>query len=166
MPFLSDYARTRKVAHFLRDIPKDARILEVGSRSGWLGEIFKREGWAHAVGLDLVPPADIVGDILDWRSLRIEADSFDVVIAFEVVEHVNCFEACFDILRPGGLLMLTSPVPHMDWACRVLEAAGLSQKRTSPHDQLIYFEDIPFFEPVEIRRVGFLAQWGIFRKPL
>jgi 2-polyprenyl-3-methyl-5-hydroxy-6-metoxy-1,4-benzoquinol methylase len=166
MPLLSSYAQKKKITYFMDDISKDARILEIGSGGGWLGEYLKGNGWQHVVGIDLEPPADIVGDICDWKDLSIEANSFDYIIAFEVVEHVDCFEACFNLLKPGGLLMLTSPVPHMDWACKMLEGVGLNQKRTSPHDHLIYFENIPLFEPVEIRRVGFMAQWGIFKKIL
>ncbi len=49
--------------------------------------------------------------------LRIESESFDVTIAFELIEHVDCLQQLFDILKPGGVLMLTSPLPHMDWLC-------------------------------------------------
>ena len=91
--------------------------------------------------------------------------SFDVIIAFEVIEHVDCFRECFDLLKHGGLLMLTSPVPHMDWAMKTLEVLGLNQKRTSPHSNLTYFSKIPHFEPVELKTKAGLAQWGILRKP-
>ena len=165
MPLLSDYARRKKFDFFLRDVPKDSRILEIGCGDGWLGRELRGAGWTGYVGLDVVAPADVVGDVRDWRELGIGPESFDVVIAFEVVEHVPCFQECYDMLRPGGLLMLTSPAPRMDWLCRLLEWVGLSQKRTGPHDHLIRFEEIPLFEPVTIRRVGWMAQWGVFRKP-
>jgi hypothetical protein len=42
---------------------------------------------------------------------------------------------------------------------------GLTQRRTSPHNHLIDFRDVPFFEVVSIKRVGLAAQWGILRKP-
>jgi 2-polyprenyl-3-methyl-5-hydroxy-6-metoxy-1,4-benzoquinol methylase len=164
MPLLSDYARKRKVAYFLRGIPKDRRILEVGCGDGWVGTYLRAHGWKSYVGLDLRPPADIVGDIRDWKRLGIEPESFDVVLAFEVVEHVPCFREMHDTLRPGGLLMLTSPAPDMDWLCKALEALHLTQARTSPHNHLIRFSEVPLFEPVAIRRVGLAAQWGIFRK--
>lgn len=47
----------------------------------------------------------------------------------------------------------------------MLEFLGLNHKRTSPHDWLIYFKDIPLFEPVETKNVALIAQWEIFRKP-
>ncbi|HOT50987.1 MAG TPA: hypothetical protein PLI07_08410 [Candidatus Hydrogenedentes bacterium] len=46
----------------------------------------------------------------------------------------------------------------------MLEAIRLTQRRTSPHNHLIEFEDIPLFMPVTIRRVGLAAQWGVFEK--
>jgi SAM-dependent methyltransferase len=165
MPLLSKYAQKKRIEYSVKDIPKQARILEVGCGNGWFGNYLKRNGWENYVGLDIAPPADIVGDILDWRELGIKEGSFDLIIAFEVVEHVNCFQESFDILKPGGLLILTSPVPHMDWLCKLLEMAGLNQKRTSPHEHLLYFKDIPLFRPLDIKTIGFMMQWGKFRKP-
>jgi SAM-dependent methyltransferase len=164
MPLLSKYAQKKRIEYSVKDIPKQAGILEVGCGSGWFGNYLKRNGWENYVGLDIVPPADIVGDIRDWRKLGIKQNSFDIIIAFEVVEHINCFQDFFDILKPDGLLILTSPVPHMDWLCKLLETIGLNQKRTSPHDHLIYFRDIPLFKPLDIKKIGFMIQWGKFRK--
>ena len=165
MPLASEYVRGKKLKYFMEGVPKTATILEVGSGSGWLREQLQAGGWANYVGIDIEYESDINGDIRDWKSLGINADEFDVVIAFEVVEHVDCFQAMYEVLKPGGLLMLTSPVPHMDWACKLMELFGLNQKRTSPHDRLIYFKDVPLFEPVSAKVVAFIAQWGIFRKP-
>jgi SAM-dependent methyltransferase len=166
MPFLSDYARKKKVEYFLRFVPQKSRILEVGSGDGWLGRYLRSQGWENYTGIDIRPPADIVGDILNWKALGVEPESYDVIMAFEVVEHVPCFQEAYEILRPGGLLFLTSPVPSMDWLCGILETLRLTQPRTSPHTHLVRFEQIPLFEPIEIRRVGLAAQWGVFRKPL
>ena len=165
MPLLSDIARRKKIRYFLDPIPKDARILEIGCGSKWVDEHLRANGWQHYTGMDLVPPADVVGDIKNWRDLGLAPESFDVIIAFEVIEHVDCFQECHDLLKPGGLLMLTSPVPHMDWAMKTLEVLGLNQKRTSPHTNLTYFTKIPQFEPVELKTKAGLAQWGILRKP-
>lgn len=166
MPLLSKYAQKKKIDYFIKTIPRQAKILEVGCAEGRLGNYLKRNGWKNYIGLDILPPADIVGNILDWKKIGIKEQSFDVIIAFEVIEHINCFQEFFDILKPGGLLMLTSPIPRLDWLCRLLEAIGLNQRRTSPHDHLIYFRDIPLFEPAEIRTIGLMAQWGKFRKPI
>ena len=164
MAILSDWARQRKIKFFLDPIPKDSRVLELGCGVGWAGEYLRRNGWSRYVGLDLVPPADVVGDVKRWRELGLEAGSFDVIVAFEVVEHVDCFEECYELLRRGGRLLLTTPIPHLDWVERILESVGLSQKRTSPHDHLVYLKGVACFERKSIRTFGLLDQWGIFEK--
>lgn len=166
MPLLSDFAQQQKIKYFFKDIPKDAQILEVGSGTGWLGKSLQADGWQNYKGLDLFPPADFVGEIQNWKQLGLKENSFDVIVAFELIEHIHCFHELHALLKPGGSLFLTSPLPHMDWLCHSLEVLGLNQKRSSPHDHLIYFEDIPLFERVEIKIVGFMAQWGKFQKPL
>ncbi len=163
MPILSDYAQKKKIEFFLSPIPQDARILEIGSGTGWVGKYLRENQHAGYVGLDLVEPADIVGDIRNWRALGLEPESFDVIIAFEVVEHVNCFAECYDLLRSDGIMLVTTPVPHLDWIERILEWLRLSQKRTSPHDHLVRLESVDYFDG-SIVRFGFLDQWGILKK--
>ena len=165
MAVLSDYARRKKIDYFLEPLRKDARILEIGCGSRWVGDYLRNHGWNNYVGADLVPPADVVGDIREWRKLGLQSESFDVIVAFEVIEHVDFIQEAYDLLKPNGLLLLTSPVPHMDWAMKLLEAFRLNQRRTSPHDHLVYFERIPLFEPVALKRKAGLSQWGILRKP-
>jgi cyclopropane fatty-acyl-phospholipid synthase-like methyltransferase len=166
MPALSEYAQRKKIEYFLNPLPKDARILEIGCGSRWVGEYLRSHGWINYVGNDIVEPADVVGDIRDWRKLGLEPASFDAIVAFEVIEHVDFTEEAKALLKPGGVLLLTSPVPHMDWVMRILETLGLNQRRTSPHDHLVYFNSITAFEPVSLLRKAGISQWGILRKPL
>ena len=164
MAILSWYARKKKIEYFIHKIPNHSKILEIGCGSSWVGRYLRENGWEQYVGLDMIPPADIIGDICHWRALGIKRQTFDVIIAFEVVEHVNCFKECYDILKPGGSLMITTPLPHMDWIMQLLERLGVNQKRTSPHSNLVYLKDVPYFRNKNIRIVGFLSQWGILTK--
>jgi SAM-dependent methyltransferase len=164
MPLLSDYARKKKVEFFLGPIPKDAHILEVGSGGGWLGAHLKANGYTNYVSLDLVPPADVVGDVRAWRDLGLEPESFDAVVAFEVVEHVDCWEACHALLKPGGRMVVTTPVPSMDWVLKALEWLGLNQKRTSPHNHLLNLRGVTTFAQKQVWTIAGLSQWGVFTK--
>ena len=164
MPILSEYAQKRKIDYFLKDIDKNSKVLEVGSGSQWLGKHMKKNGWTGYVGIDLKEPADIAGDIRSWQQLGLKPGSFDYIIAFEVIEHVDIFQECFELLKDEGELMLTTPVPHMDWILKLLETIGLNQKRTSPHDNLIYLDKIKLFTPIELKNIAFLSQWGKFKK--
>jgi cyclopropane fatty-acyl-phospholipid synthase-like methyltransferase len=164
VPVLSRWARRRKVDHFFADVPRDARILEIGSGGGWLRAELERRGFTAYTGLDLAGPSDVVGDVNDWRALGLRPESFDVVVAFEVVEHVDCFAACHALLAPGGALFVTTPVPERDWVMQLLERAGLNQRRTSPHDHLVDLRRAPHFEEHDVRIVGGLSQWAVLRK--
>jgi cyclopropane fatty-acyl-phospholipid synthase-like methyltransferase len=161
-PPLSRIARERKLRYFFDRIAPGAAILEVGCADGWVGRWAAEHGH-HVTGLDLHPPADIVGDVRDWAALGLAPHSFDVIIAFEVIEHGDFTAALRDLLKPDGRLMVTTPVPRMDWACRLGEAVGLLQRRTSPHTHLVDVRDVPGFTVVDRRVVGLIAQWGVLR---
>jgi 2-polyprenyl-3-methyl-5-hydroxy-6-metoxy-1,4-benzoquinol methylase len=166
---LSAYARRKKLEFFFSAIPKDGRILEIGCADGWVGAYAKANGWHNFTGLDIVAPDapldhdHIVGDINNWQELGLEAHSFDAIIAFEVIEHGDFFDAIISLLRPGGQLCMTTPVPHMDWLCKIMEAAGVNQRRTSPHSHLTYLCDFPTALVPRYAKVrGGISQWGIF----
>jgi 2-polyprenyl-3-methyl-5-hydroxy-6-metoxy-1,4-benzoquinol methylase len=164
MPFLSELAQRRKIKYFIERIPKNKSILEIGSGSGWVGDYLKNNGWINFMGIDIVPPAEIVGDIINWKTLGLKEESFDIIIAFEVVEHVDCFKECQVLLKDGGMLFVTTPVPHMDWLLRIMEFLGLNQKRTSPHNNLVYLKNVSCFKNKKVKVIAFLSQWGIFTK--
>jgi 2-polyprenyl-3-methyl-5-hydroxy-6-metoxy-1,4-benzoquinol methylase len=162
--YLSDFSRARKRKTFFRGVGKDMSILEVGGGNGDLGKYLVANGWRNYTNVDLISSADVVGDINKWRELGLRPESYDVVVAFEVVEHVDCFKACYDLLRPGGKMMITTPVPHMDWLLRFLELVRLNQSRTSAHNNLVYLRNVPYFKKKDIRVVAGLAQWAVFTK--
>lgn len=163
-PILSNYAKQKKIDYFFANVPKSSKILEVGCGSKWLGKYLINNGWENYTGLDLCPPADILGSIKDWRKIGLKKNSFDIIVAFEVIEHIDCFREFSDLLKKNGLLFLTSPVPRFDWFLKILEIYGLNQKRTTPHNNLIYFENITLFKPKELKTIAFLSQWGKFKK--
>ena len=94
-------------------------ILEIGCGSGWM--CHRLTTFGSVVGIDLseqmmeeararVPQARFVaGDILDPA---LQLGTFDVIVTMEVLAHVpdqeKFFRRCADLLRPGGLLLLTT----------------------------------------------------------
>ena len=121
--------RDHAAAHFDRDPArldslKRLRILDIGCGGGVLSEPLARLG-AAVVGAD--PAEDNIeaaqlhaaqaGLKIDYRCTTAEAlkeagESFDVVLAMEVVEHVADFnlfiELCAAMVRPGGLLFVAT----------------------------------------------------------
>lgn len=93
------------------------RVLDVGSADGpsvdWL------RSRAEHVALDMDPRGLVAGDVCG-SALRLPfADgAFDVVAAFDVIEHCEPESAALAelhrVIRPGGHLMMT--VPAYDWA--------------------------------------------------
>ncbi len=164
MGLLSGPARRMRREYFLDRIPNGSAVLEVGSGGQWVREYLLKKRIGSYTGIDLVPPADIVGDIRRWRQLGLKPASYDVVIAFEVIEHVDCLDDCYELLKSGGWLMVTTPLPHMDWLMRLMEWAGLNQRRTSPHEHLIYLNEVGRFRTRQLKNVGWVWQWGIFEK--
>lgn len=128
------------------------RILDVGSADGpsvgWL------RGRAQHVSLDLDPrglrpPGGVCGSVL---SLPFADGSFDVVSAFDVIEHCDPEEQAVAeldrVLAPGGLLLASVPAYQWAWsdhdvdnghhrrytrrrAVAALERAGLRVERST-----------------------------------
>lgn len=164
MKILSEVSKIKKIKFFLEKIPKDSEILEVGCGDYWLGNYLKKNNWKNYVGLDISLPADVVGSIKNWEKLGFKKSSFDFIIAFEVLEHIDIIKECYELLKPGGCLFLTTPLPCMDWFLKILETLGLNQKRTSDHCNLTYVKNAKFFEDKKIKYVAFLSQWAILKK--
>ena len=159
------WARKNRIHFFLPFIQVGDRVLEVGSGEGWFRKAVEAAKPVDYLTLDIDAPADIRGDVRDWRKFGLEPASFDVIVAFEIVEHTDCFEDCYELLKPGGLMLITTPMPYADWVLKILEALHLTQQRTSPHDHLVYLENIPRFLRVAERNPFGLGQWAVFRKP-
>lgn len=172
MALLSEFAQRKKLEYFFSKIPKDARILEIGCADGWVGKWAVARGWKNFVGIDIIDGGYsydhkfIHGDIAEFKKLGLKEKSFDVIIAFEVIEHGDFYGPMHDLLRPGGMLYVTTPVPHMDWACQILEKLHLNQTRSSKHTHLIYMKDVPKFKLEKQSIKAFISQWGEFSRPV
>lgn len=123
------YLRGRLVGHFGRDPlarrPLEGlRLVDLGCGGGLVAEPMARLG-ASVVGCDAVPAnvgaaaahAAQAGLEIDYRHCLAEdlvaaGESFDVVLALEVVEHVAdvplFLHACRRLLRPGGCLVVAT----------------------------------------------------------
>ncbi len=123
------YVRDRAAAHFDRD-PKrldrltGLRFLDIGCGGGILCEPLARLG-ASVVGVDPAENNIAVaqqhaarsGLAIDYRNSTVETlaqagESFDVVLAMEVIEHVTdvglFIEHAAEIVKPGGLMFVAT----------------------------------------------------------
>ena len=128
-PIRLGYITTQIATEFGRDLKaprpfEGLRLLDIGCGGGLLSEPMARLG-AQVVGADAAPKnievarlhADQVGLEIDYRAETAEAllaagESFDAVLAMEIVEHVAeppaFVQACHDLLRPGGVLVMST----------------------------------------------------------
>jgi cyclopropane fatty-acyl-phospholipid synthase-like methyltransferase len=164
VPILSSLSRRLKKQFFLNRIQPTESVLEIGCGDGWVARHLESRGVRNFLDIDSTPAAMIVGDIRDWKALGLRKESFDVIVAFEVLEHVDCMEDCFALLKPNGRLMVTSPYPPADRLLEKLEQWNLNQQRTSPHDHLTYFTETPKFAIEKMWRPLLMSQWCIFRR--
>jgi 2-polyprenyl-6-hydroxyphenyl methylase/3-demethylubiquinone-9 3-methyltransferase len=125
-PVRLGYIRDNACAHFARDAKKldclkDLRMLDIGCGGGILSEPLARLG-ARMLGADpsqqniaaAAAHAQESGVGVDYRATTAEdlaaaGEQFDVVLAMEVVEHVNDAGAfvgtCAGMVKPGGLMI-------------------------------------------------------------
>ena len=105
------------------DLASGLDVLDAGCGVGYGAQMIARAGASRVVGIDLSPEAiatasERVGEVAEFqvgdvRDLPFDAGSFDLVVCFEVLEHLEDPEAAITalkgVLREGGRLVVSSP---------------------------------------------------------
>jgi SAM-dependent methyltransferase len=105
--------KMRLVRRFLDTLPSTARVLDVGCGEGLLVEEYRQRGMQiSGVDLHYESPAVLKADI---TQLPFQDGSFDVVLALDVVEHLNfadqerATQEIERVLVPHGQFLVTVP---------------------------------------------------------
>jgi ubiquinone biosynthesis O-methyltransferase len=168
------------VLRAMSDVPKKATVLDVGCGNGATTAVLAQHGW-DMWGVDMSESGirhaqqahpDIRFQLWDaHQDLSFLGRSFDAIVSTEMIEHVydpdvviaNCWQA----LRPGGKLLLTTP--YHGWLKNVVIA--VSGHYDSHHSALWRGGHIKFWSPATISRLlarnGFhQIEWhGVGRLP-
>ncbi|MCC7206213.1 MAG: class I SAM-dependent methyltransferase, partial [Anaerolineae bacterium] len=124
-----DYPRARQLFDlYLPWLPKDpaAPILEAGCGPGHVVYYLRQRGYP-ALGLDYAPEAlaptralypDLPLHVGDVHQLPYPDNTFGAYLSFGVVEHfeqgpARALAEAFRTLRPGGVLVLSTPTPNV-----------------------------------------------------
>lgn len=159
-------------------LPSRPRILEVGCGTGGNLELLSRVGAVTAIEPDAESRAyaaersgvTVRGGLLP-DGLPDLGEPFDLIAAFDVIEHVDddagAVAALAGLLKPGGLMITTVPAYGWLWSAhdaqhhhkrryrrrayrRLFEAAGLRVRRAS------YFNSVLFPPIAAVRLLGAL----------
>ena len=111
--------RYKKIYNLLKKFPK-RKVLEIGCSDGEFLKLLKVEGW-EVKGLEVSKKAvqkarkkGIDADVCDVNNkLPLKDNSFDVIVAGEVMEHLfedlDFLDECHRVLKEEGILIVTTP---------------------------------------------------------
>jgi SAM-dependent methyltransferase len=147
-----DYPRARALLNlYLPYLDRNAPVLEAGCGPGHVVYYLRQRGYA-ALGLDYAPEAllptraqfpDLPLHLGDVHHLPYAANSFGAYLSFGVVEHfeqgpTDALREAFRVLKPKGILVLTTPTPNVVDALRSLADRLIPARRARPRRAKYY----------------------------
>ena len=118
----------RQMSDVYRQIPKDGRVLDIGCIGFKQVEMARSLGLNHLqhFGVDYCEPEGPLPERFTFKRADLNADklpfdddTFDLVVASHIIEHVSkpveFFGDCVRVCRPGGLLYFEAPSERSLW---------------------------------------------------
>jgi 2-polyprenyl-3-methyl-5-hydroxy-6-metoxy-1,4-benzoquinol methylase len=148
-------------------IKPDSKLLDIGCNCC---EIFSflKDKRITGCGIDPEPmmtktgiPSGIDFIKAEFPSDKLTGRQFDCITALAVIEHIMPDEqkafsqACFQLLRPGGYLVLTIPSPFVDPILHLLSFFSMIDNDMKPHQHYGFLigETRPIFESAGFKLV-------------
>jgi len=147
----SDHASQVKIKTVLAAIEKGKHVLDYGSGDGQHASLIQKHCSADVVGVDISPravdmarkrnPALSFHVIEDGKPLPFERETFDVVFAGDVIEHLLDVDSLVRewsrVTKQGGLLIVTTP--YHGFVKNVVIALTCFDQHFSPRGEHIRF---------------------------
>jgi ubiquinone/menaquinone biosynthesis C-methylase UbiE len=162
--------RRHTVMNMIQDLalPTNAAILEVGCSGGPLLLALQQAGYTHLTGIDVSEEGIALAQrrgfkqvaVMDGARLEFPDNSFDVLVASDVLEHIEqesqALQEWRRVLRPGGHLLVFVPAHQYLWSRHdevnhhfrryssthlqaVLKANGFQVQQSGYWNNLLYF---------------------------
>lgn len=174
-----DYTTSARWASYFRQVSlameaKPRRVLEVGAAGKVFGDIIRRAGVEY-VSLDFdhrVTP-DVVASV---TSLPLEARSFDLVCAFQVLEHIpydflgRALEEIARVTAKTAIISLPDSRPYVGLALKVPKLRQIRFVRHLPYSREHVFDGEHYWEigksgfPVSRLRADLKRHFGMLRE--
>ncbi len=129
MTWLDNSLQRWRIRMALRELPKGARVLDIGTYDGTLF----REAGVSGVGIDPelqatapVPGVTLVKGLFPEDLPALPDESFGAATALAVIEHIpegdlqGWAKAIARLVAPGGVMIMTVPAPTVDKILHVL----------------------------------------------
>ncbi len=102
------------VLSLIKDLPKDAVIADLGCGKGFTVQMLKKEGFTNITYCDIKDRYNGKVKLMDFnKGLAFKANSFDVALGVEIIEHLEnkylFFREVKRILKPNGIFIFTTP---------------------------------------------------------
>ena len=130
-------------------------ILDIGCGTGVMLDSLQRYG--KTVGVDMSDRALLLSNKItstpllqaEFTSLPFKDQSFDLVCAFDVLEHLDhdsaCVQEAYRLCRPGGSVLVTVPAFQFLWG---IQDVVSHHKRRYSHKEIIRLLEENGFRPV------------------
>ncbi len=171
---ITQYVADKRVSSILRELKKldknKIKILDVGCGNRYITDIIKKEGY-NIVGIDKLSSKDskwITKDpdyTMDATNMSFKDNTFDVIIALEMIEHCQCVTEIKRVLKTDGLFLCSTPSLWTNWLRKILISLRLLENQDfEGHDHIINLKKIPM-KLIKHKKMFFgTSQFGIFTK--